>query len=126
MADTKAPIESKVYGGTIGTGAGAVISAFVVWLLGVTVWGAPPDSPGATEALAAVPSPVAAIVGLLITVGGSFVGGYLARHTPRPETTEALDRIEEAEADELPHHDLADTYHRARRDETDPILGENA
>jgi len=81
----KAPVEAKVYAATIGTGAGAVVSAFIVWLLGVIVWRAPFTAPGAAEAVASVPGPVTAIVGLVITVGSSFIGGYWAKHTPRPQ-----------------------------------------
>ena len=82
---TTAPVEAKVYAATIGTGAGAVVSAFVVWLLGVLIWAAPFTAPGATEAVAAVPGPVVAIVSLVITVGSTFLGGYVAKHTPRPQ-----------------------------------------
>ena len=85
MSDSKAPIEGKVWAATVGTGAGAVVSAFTVWLLGVLIWAAPFTAAGATAAVAAVPGPVSAIVGLIITVGSSFFGGYLAKHTPRPQ-----------------------------------------
>jgi len=81
-----APVEAKVYAATIGTGAGAVVSAFLVWLLGVLIWAAPNSAAGAAEAMASVPAPVSAIVGLIITVGSTFLGGYLAKHTPREET----------------------------------------
>lgn len=97
----KSPVEAKVYAATIGGGAGAIVSAFLVWLLGVLVWDAPSTSAAAAEAVAAVPGPVTAIVGLIITVGSTFLGGYLARHTPRPTPDaepEAEDLDERVEA----------------------------
>lgn len=91
MDGETAPVESKVYAATIGTGAGAVVAAFVIWLLGVIIWHAPFTSVGATEAAAAVPAPVTGIVALAITVGGTFLGGYRAKHTPRPPEPPAPD-----------------------------------
>jgi len=79
-----APTESKVFGGTIGSGAGTVVTTFVLWVLGVLVWGAPSASDASVQAVAAVPGPVSAFIGLILIVGGAFVGGWLAKHTPRP------------------------------------------
>ena len=79
-----APVEGKVWASTVGGGAGATVSTFVIWLLGVLVWGADSTAEAATDAVAAVPFPVIGIVGLAITVGGIFAGGYLAKHSPRP------------------------------------------
>lgn len=78
-------VESKVYAAAVGTGAGAVVAAFVTWLLGVFVFGASASAQTASDAIAAVPGPVVGIVGLVITVGGSLVGGYSADHTARPD-----------------------------------------
>jgi hypothetical protein len=80
-----APTESKVFGGSIGGGSGAVVTTFVLWLLGVFVWDAPSTSDASAFAVAAVPGPVSAFIGLLLIVGGAFLGGWLAKHTPRPE-----------------------------------------
>jgi hypothetical protein len=85
MSDNKAPVEGKVWGATVGTGAGAVVGAFLVWLLGVIITGSPLTSDAESDAVAAVPFRVAAFIFLLVTVGGSFIGGYRAKHTPRPE-----------------------------------------
>lgn len=92
-----APVEGKVWASTVGGGAGATVSSFVLWILGVLVWGAPSNASSATDAVAAVPFPVIGVVGLVITVGGVFIGGYLAKHTPRPAVTEELEFIEEME-----------------------------
>ncbi len=80
-----AGVEAKVYSGTLGAGAGATISGFILWLLGIYGWHAQKGAHYATDAVAAVPGPVASIVALLVTVGGAFIGGYLGKHTPRPE-----------------------------------------
>lgn len=78
-------IESKVYAGTLGTTAAAAVSAFTLWALGVLIWGASADSASATDAVAAVPGPVAGLVAILLPAIGSFVGGYIAKHTQRPD-----------------------------------------
>jgi hypothetical protein len=79
-----APTESKVYGATIGGGAGATLTAFVLWLLGVLIWHVSSTAPAAGDAIAAVPLPVAGVLTGLITLGGVYGGGWLAKHTPRP------------------------------------------
>lgn len=80
-----APTESKVWGATVGTGAGYIISQFVLWFLGITVWGVSADALSAGEAVTAVPDPVNGLIGLGVTTVGGFIGGWLAKHTPRPE-----------------------------------------
>lgn len=78
----KAP-EGKVWASTVGGTAGLTVSVFVLWLLGITVWHKSMSAEEATAAVSSVPAPVSAFIGLLITVGGVFIGGYMARHTPR-------------------------------------------
>ena len=78
-------IESKVVAAAAGSGAGLAATAFVDWLLGVTVFGASNTAAKAADALAAVPAPVSAIVGIIITVGSTFLMGYAAPHTDRTE-----------------------------------------
>lgn len=96
-----APTESKVWGATVGGTAGYTISQFILWLLGVTLWGTSADALSATEAVTAVPEPVNGIVGLGITIAGVFLGGWLAKHTPR--VLEELENYgyEEPVADEI-------------------------
>lgn len=74
MARTQ-PVESKVAAATLGTGAGAVVSTFVIWGLDELFWNgaASPD----------VPLPVVGIVTLAITSLVTFLAGYNAKHTPR-------------------------------------------
>lgn len=79
-----APIEGKVWSAANGGTGGAVVGTFVLWLLGITVWGAPSDALGAVAAVAAVPSPVVGLVGLGAVYGGAMAAGYRAKHTARP------------------------------------------
>ena len=82
---TKAPVETKVVAGTAGAGAGAVVSQFVLWLLGCWAWGASWAADKAVDAVAAVPGPVSGLIVLVVTVIGSYVFGWLAPHTHRPD-----------------------------------------
>ena len=82
-------IESKVYAATLGSGAGTILSGFLLWILGVTFWGASSDAAQSVTAASAVPAPVAALVTLLLTIGGAFAAGYAAPHTSRPDVTGA-------------------------------------
>jgi hypothetical protein len=80
-------IESKVYAATLGSGAGTILSGFLLWVLGVTAWHSDNAAGNAVAAASAVPAPVAALVTLLLAIGGTFLGGYVAPHTPRPDLT---------------------------------------
>lgn len=103
-----ARIETKVWAAMGGTGAGATLSAAVVWALGVFVWHASSDASAAQSAIDAVPAPVAALVALALTVLGTFVGGYAApasNHAgnnatgaPMDDTTAGHDHIDPAAA----------------------------
>lgn len=85
-----APVETKVVAGTAGAGAGAVISQFILWMLGCWAWGAPWAAGKAADAVAAVPGPVSGLVVLVVTVIGAYGAGWLAPHTPRPAPTPAV------------------------------------
>lgn len=78
-------IESKVYAATLGSGAGTILSGFILWLLGITFWHAGNAAGNAAVAAASVPAPVAAVVVLGLSVLGAFLGGYRAPHTARPD-----------------------------------------
>lgn len=94
-----AATESKVYGATIGGGAGAIVTSFVLWLLGVLVWNVSSVAESAGDAIAAVPLPVAGVITGLITLGGVYGGGWLAKHTPRPDDYVAKRALVEGEDD---------------------------
>ena len=94
----KPPTETKVVSAGAGAGGFALVSQAVIWLLGCWLWGASWDADKATDALAAVPFPLAA----LITAGAAWLGarvaGYLAPHTHRPDLDPPVD-------DYLPEHE---------------------
>ena len=72
---------------TVGSGAGAAIVTFLLWLLGVEFWGASASATHAPAAIAAVPGPVSGLVAIIVTAGAAAVAGYAAPHTPRPAAT---------------------------------------
>ena len=82
-------VESKVYAATLGSGAGAILSGFLLWVLGVTFWHSSASAGDAVAAVAAVPAPVALVVGLVFTVAGTFLSGFQAPHTSRPDLPSA-------------------------------------
>ena len=89
----KAPVETKVVAGTAGAGAGAVVSQFVLWLLGCWAWGASWAAEKAVDAVAAVPGPVSALIVLVITVIGAYIAGWLAPHTHRPNPSPIVAKV---------------------------------
>lgn len=83
---TTPPIETKVITGAAGGGlSAATVTPGVLWLLGVFVFGAPSGSTLADLAITAVPWPLSTFVGAVIVTAGAFVGGYVGRHTSRPD-----------------------------------------
>ena len=88
----KQRVETKVIAGAAGAGGGAAVSAFLLWLMGCLVWGASWDADNADTAIGSVPWPVSGLLGLVLTVAGSAVAGWLAPHTPRPDLTGELPR----------------------------------
>jgi uncharacterized membrane protein len=60
------PISPKAVASTGGAGLGAVLATFVTWLLGVAVWNASSAAAKADDAVAAVPTPIAAVIALVI------------------------------------------------------------
>jgi len=78
-------IEAKVIAAAAGSGVGAAVGTFLLWLLGATVWGAPGDAGHAAAAAAAVPEPVGALLVIVIGATGAALAGYAAPHTPRPD-----------------------------------------
>lgn len=70
------PISPKVVAASAGAGAGAAISTLINWLLGVFVWQQPATAAGVADAISAVPSPVSAIILLLVTIAGAGGAGY--------------------------------------------------
>lgn len=71
-------METKVWAAGAGAGAGGVLGTAADWALGVFVWHASDKATDTAAALAAVPLPIAALVGLGITVLGAAIAGYQA------------------------------------------------
>ncbi|GAB2961210.1 hypothetical protein GCM10027280_57490 [Micromonospora polyrhachis] len=72
-----APVEAKVKVATVaGAGSAGVIAPFIVWVVDQLFYAGdgPPE----------VPLPVVGLIGLIVTGVGTFLGGWSARHTPRP------------------------------------------
>lgn len=65
------PVERKVYAASLGAGAGTIISDFALWGIDQIWW-------PSEEAI--VPLPVAGFVGLIVTVGLTFLSGWWAKH----------------------------------------------
>jgi hypothetical protein len=80
------PVEAKVIAGTLGAGAGSIVTDFILWVIDTTWY--PSDA-------AVVPTPVAAFVGLIVTGGLAFLSGYYAHHTYRYEDEVATTEIEQ-------------------------------
>lgn len=70
-------VEPKTKAGAVGAGGGAIVAAFIDYMLDVLFYGGVDTPPE-------VPFPVSALVLLAVTSGGAFLGSYLARHVNRP------------------------------------------
>jgi hypothetical protein len=81
-----ADMETKVIAAASGAGAGVIVGEFVDWTLGVTVWHQSTAASASADAIKAVPAPVAALVGLALSVLGAALAGWKAAHTSRPDT----------------------------------------
>lgn len=79
----RGPIETKVYAATAGFIGSSALATFTTWLLGAYIWDAGDAATQVDDALAAVPSPVAAAVLLVLGTAGTFLAGYAAPHTKR-------------------------------------------
>ena len=69
-------VEPKTKAATAGAGAGAIVSAFVLWLLDELIWDGADNPPE-------VPLPVSALVALIVTGAVTFISSYYARHVNR-------------------------------------------
>lgn len=70
------PISPKVISAAAGAGGSAIIGGAILWALGAGVFGAGWEADTVEAAIASVPSPLAALVYLLITVAGAAIPGY--------------------------------------------------
>ena len=106
-------ISPKVLAATGGAGLGAVVSPFVIWLVGVLVFGVPGDAIHQAEAMAAVPSVVNSLIIALLAVVGAFVPGWAVTDPARsddevPPPPPAVDEHENASGEPADESDLDD------------------
>jgi hypothetical protein len=73
--------EAKVVAGVAGTTFGGTLSGFIVWVLGITVWGASNKAVSQSLAVADVPIVVVLLVTVVITGFCTYVAAWLAPHT---------------------------------------------
>ena len=71
---TTRPVAAKVKAATIGAGAGAIVSEFVVWAADEIFWNGPADPP--------VPGPVSGFISLVVVAGLTFAAGWLKKSAP--------------------------------------------
>ena len=77
-------LSPKVVAGTAGAGAGAIVTALVTWLVGAAYAG-DWTAGGVETALASVPAPLVAFIGLVVGVAFTFVPAYFIRDHLREE-----------------------------------------
>ncbi len=73
------PVETKVKGSTLGAGSSSVLVAFLVWTLERYAL--------LTEPNGALDPVVVAMIALVVSAAGAFLGGYVMPHMERPPTT---------------------------------------
>lgn len=82
------PISPKVVAAAIGAGAGATVSTLILWIIGVTAFHVPVGADFVNDAITAVPSPIAAAIGLLLVLAGAAIPGYQVADPARVATLE--------------------------------------
>lgn len=100
-------IETKVIAAFAGSGIAAATGQLILWLLAIFVWHQPNTAKAATDAVSAVPEPVATWILIALAGIGAFLGGYFAPHTVRVDlntetSTDQNDAIETAPVDTAP------------------------
>jgi hypothetical protein len=96
------PVSPKVVASAAGAGVGSALSSLIVWLLGVLVWKQPATAAAVSDAVAAVPSPVAGLILLGVTAASAAVPGYRATDTARATSLSELTALENLRKDQSP------------------------
>lgn len=73
--DKSNPTSPKAWFAAIGAGLGAALTTFLLWLIGVLITG-DGSADGVDNAIAAVPAPLAVIIGIVVLAGSGFLGAY--------------------------------------------------
>lgn len=98
MADPR--LEAKVKAATGGSAAGVALAGLILFVLDTYVF---TDQP--------IPDAVSFAVVTLLPIGLTFAGGYLARHTPRPDPAAVAERLAPpSNVNLLPSPDRAGTW----------------
>lgn len=85
---TENPVSPKVAAASAGAGGAAILSSLVLWALGVLFWGQPSAASSATDAIAAVPTPVAGFITFILGVVTAAVSGWKVTDPLRVTTSE--------------------------------------
>lgn len=83
------PISPKVYAAVLGASGGTVVSGLILWIIGVTAYQVSPDANSVGTAVAAVPTPISAAIGLLLVILGAAIPGYQTTDPARVELADA-------------------------------------
>ena len=83
------PISPKVISAAIGAGAGTIISTAILWAIGAGLYDAGATADRVDNAIAAVPTPLSALVFLIVTVACTFLPGYQITDPLRSPTRNA-------------------------------------
>lgn len=81
--DLKDQLSPKTAVATAGAGVGAITTAVVLWVVGATLFGGSWSSDAAVDTIAAVPTPLSAFLGLLITTALAFVPSWIVTDPAR-------------------------------------------
>lgn len=95
-------VSPKVVAGTAGAGAGAIVTAVILWAVGAALSGQWTAS-GVEAALDAVPAPLAAFLGLVIAVAFTLIPAWWIRDHVREVGAETITKRE----DDIPGEVLA-------------------
>lgn len=90
------PISPKAVAATGGAGLGAAVATLVTWMLGVTVWNAPSAAGSANDAIAAVPTPISAVIVLIVPAALAAIFGW-SFADPHRVTSAQLRTLRDAE-----------------------------
>jgi hypothetical protein len=77
-APVKTPIETKVQTAGAGGVAGGAVASAILYLLGRFVFKGAPDN-------GVVPNQISTLVIVVVPAAFAWIGGYLGRHTSRPD-----------------------------------------
>ncbi len=85
MNKTTNPTSPKAWTAGVGGAIGAAVTAFLLWLIGAFITHNF-HADGVDNALAAVPGPLATVIGIAVLFGSSFLGAYLKTDPERLPT----------------------------------------